>query len=250
MKRLLFILLPALTLAGCSPVFYTPPSQNVPLLTDKHELTASSSFVESESTGGMDVKVAYAVTPHVGIVAGGNGYFPASDSKSNSSGSGGLVEAGAGYFTTVSKKFVFETYGLLGYGWMKNRFPQSVDRNPETDGKINANLFSIAAQPSFGFKTRYFEAALSVKSGFITYTHIGGNLIEQNADQSAESSQQQYLADHKNNFMLEPAITLRGGLDFLKIQLQAGRGFNVSHTRFPQDEGWVTFGLSYRWNRQ
>lgn len=246
MKKLLFLLLPAFVFGSCSPIFYSPPAQNVPLFTQEKEFTVSASLTDAESAGGINMNAAYAVSPHMGIVVNGSGYFPDSKSDSTSYGSGGLIEAGAGYFTPVAEKFVFETYGLLNYGWMRNSFPESAERHPETDGKILANLIGIAVQPSFGFKTKYFEAALSTKTGLIKYTNIRGHLIEQNDDQSEEGSQQSYLSDRKNNFMIEPALTLRGGWDFLKIQLQAGKSFNLSHSHFPQDEGWVSIGFFYR----
>lgn len=246
MKKLVYALFFCFSLAGCSPVFYSPPSQNVPLLTHEKEFTASASLVSGTAASSVGVKAAYAVSPHVGIMAGGNAYLPDSKADSASYGSGGLFEAGAGYFTPMSNKFVFETYGLFGFGQMKNNFPKSVKKHPGTDGKINANLFSLAIQPSFGFKSKYFEAAVSTKGSLVTYSNIGGNLMERNEDQSAEGSQQAYLKANKSNFMIEPAITLRAGFDFLKLQLQAGKSLNLSHPNFPQDEGWVSMGLSYR----
>ena len=246
MKKLVYALLFCICLAGCNPVFYSPPSQNVPLLTHEKEFTASASLVGGESADGIGIKAAYAVSPHVGIMAGGNGYFPDSKSDSSSYGSGGLFEAGAGYFTPISDRLVFETYGLLGVGKMRNNFPGSVEQHPGTDGKISANLFSMAIQPAFGYKSKYFEAAFSTKGALVTYSNIKGNLMERNDDQSAEGNQQAYLKSNKSNFMLEPAITLRGGWDFLKLQLQVGKSLNLSHPNFPQDEGWFSLGLSYR----
>lgn len=246
MKKLLLSMLITASLYGCSPVYYSPPSQNVPMLSREKEFTLAAGLVEAESANGMELKGAYAVSPHVGLIAGINGYFPDNKSDSTSYGSGGLIEGGAGYFTPVSDKFVFETYGLLGYGWMKNYFPESINRNPGTDGKINANIFSIGVQPSFGYKSKYFEAAFSTKGALLNYTNIRGNLMESSEGQSSDVSQQQYLKDNKGNFMLEPALTLRGGLEFLKLQLQLGKSFNLSHPNFPQDEGWVSIGLFYR----
>lgn len=244
---------------GCSrqPVFYMPPSQNVPLLSQEKEFTASSSFLGAEAANGVDVKAAYAAGTHLGLVGGINAYFPDEGAgffspgtySNDSYGKGGRLEAGAGYYKQLSPKVVFESYGLFGYGWLKNDFPESVERHPETDGKIRAHIFSIGAQPAIGFKSTYFEAAFSAKTAFVAYSNIRGSLIETADDgpgESKEQSMQDYLERNKNNFMLEPAFTLRGGLGFLKLQLQFGWGINMTHSNFLQEDRWVSLGLSYR----
>ena len=246
MKRLIPHLTSVLALAACSPVFYSPSSQHVPLLSEEKEFTASAGYIGAESAEGMALKAAYALSPNWGLMAGGSLYFDGETHENSPSGSGGYMEAGAGYFKKVGRKFVFETYGLVGFGGMNNRFPQSVADYPNTNGKIEANLIGIAIQPSFGFKSQYFDAALSLRTSSVNYTNIRGSLITQNSDQETAGSQQAYLSDHRSNFLFEPAITLRGGLEFLKLQVQTGVSLNLTHPDFPQDASWVSVGLIYR----
>src|SRR5690554_25839 len=246
MKRLLTSLAPLLAIAACSPVFYSPSSRHIPLLTEENEFTASVGYIIAESTESMALKAAYALSPNWGIMGGGNFHFGGETDSNASSGGGGYVEAGAGYFTRVGRKFVFETYGLVSYGGMNNRFPQTVTNYPNTNGKITADLLGFGLQPSFGFKSRYFDAALSLKTSLINYMNIQGNLITQNIDQEIPSSQQEYLSTHRHNFLLEPAITLRGGWELLKLEVQTGGSLNLTHRDFPQDGSWVSFGLVYR----
>ena len=245
MKSLLLYLASLSALAACSPIFYSPSSQHIPLLTNKNELAVSGGYVGAESAEGMALKAAYAVAPNWALMAGGSLYFRGEDDNNAKSGSGGFVEGGVGCFKPASEKLVFELYGLLSYGGMNNRFPQSVANYPNTDGKINADIFGVGIQPSFGFKSRFFDAALSLKATRINYTNIRGNLITQNSDQETAGSQQTYLSDHRGNFLLEPALTLRGGLEFLKLQVQTGVSLNLTHPDFPQDPSWVSVGLIY-----
>ena len=245
MKRLLLYLAAFPLWVACNPVFYSPSSQHIPLLTEKNEFRASASYITAESTESMAVKAAYAVSPRWALMGGGSSHFRGETSPTTSSGGGGYVEAGGGYFTKVSQKFVYETYGLLGFGSMDNRFPQSVANYPNTNGRIKANVLSLALQPSIGFKSRYFEAALSTRTSLINYGKVRGDLVTQNVDQQSPSSQQEYLAERRNNFLLEPALTLRGGLQFLKLELQTGVSVNLSHPNFPQDASWVSMGLVY-----
>ncbi len=239
-----------LLLAACSPIFYSPPSQHVPLLTHEKEFTATGSYVSGGSDG-YALKAAYALSPHMALLGSVNGVIlPSNKDKDGRSGSGGIVDMGAGYYTPFSRKFVFETYGFLGFGWMKNSFPGSVSRHPGTDGKISAGLFNVAVQPSIGYKSKYFEAALSSKMGLVSYYGIKGKLVEMNSDQIIEGNQQEYLKANKNQFMIEPALTLSGGWEFLKIQAQFGFSANITNALFPQETSWISIGLSYRTPRK
>lgn len=248
MKRVVLLLVPMLTWASCSPIFYAPSYQHVPLLSERGEFTASGSYVATESVEGLSLKTAYAVSSRWGLMAGGNLYFGEQSNDNAAHGRGGYFESGAGYFKKISNKVVFESYGLLGLGAMKNSFPQSAISYPGTDGKISANILLTALQPSIGFKSRYFEAALTGRAALLHYTSIRGNLMRQNTDQESVGNQQQYLSAHSNNFLIEPVLTLRGGLDFLKLEAQFGESINLSHPRFPQDGAWISIGLNYRYS--
>lgn len=246
MKRFFSCFIPFLALAACSPVYYAPSTQHVPLLTEKEEFTISGSYSGSASADGAAFNGAYALNQNWGLMAGGSLFFGEEASDDSPHGGGGYFEAGGGYFTKVSDKLVFETYGLVGFGGMKNRFPQSVHEYPGTDGEIKANILSVAIQPSFGFKSQYFEAALSLTTSMINYSNIRGNLMMQNRDQEAAANQQDYLKDNRGHLLFEPALTIRGGLEFLKIEAQTGGSLNLTNRDFPQEDSWVSVGLIYR----
>lgn len=73
--------------------------------------------------------------------------------------------------------FIFETYGLIGFGSMKNNFPSTQESNPESRGDISANAFRIGIQPNFGYKSKHFEVALSSRIVNLMYNNIKGDLI-------------------------------------------------------------------------
>lgn len=246
MKKLLFFSVYVLALSACSPVYYAPSSQHVPLLTEEEEFTVAGNYVGANSVDGASLRAAYALNSNWGLIGGGSLFFNEGSEDNSSNGSGGHFEAGGGYFTEVSNKFVFETYGLLGYGNMVNRFPQSIQDYPGTDGEIKANILSLALQPAFGFKSKYFEAAISLRTGMINYSGIRGDLMTQNDDQDAVGNQQEYLKDNRSNLLFEPALTIRGGLEFLKIEAQTGGSLNLTNKNFPQETSWLSIGLIYR----
>lgn len=224
-------------LMACAPKYYSSNSQNVPLLTQAGEGSASASI--NPEANRVDVKTAVAVAPNFGLQANGALYFPRDEDSTGNGGTGGLFEVGAGYFRPLSYGLVFETYALAAFGGVENHFPISANDNPGTNGKLNANLVRVALQPAVGFKQRNFEAALSTRIGMLNYFNIDGNLV------TGGENQQEYLRDHNVQFLAEPALTLRGGLDRIKIEAQLGITINMGDQDFPQDDTWSSIGIVY-----
>ena len=105
-------------ISGCSPKYYAPNTHNVPLLDQKGE--GVTSFVIGE--GRAELQGAYAVSGSVALMLNAASLNPKDDEEGDG-GKGGLLEIGVGYYHTLSKNVVFETYGLLGRGDVENHFP-------------------------------------------------------------------------------------------------------------------------------
>jgi hypothetical protein len=218
-------------LAACAPKYYSSNAQNVPLLTRQGEGSASASI--SPDANRADLRGALAVGSNVALLANAALYFPR-DNDTGNGGSGGLFEAGVGYFRPLPNNLVFETYGLLAYGGLENHFESA---NPA--GKLNANLIRVAVQPNLGYKSRYFDAAVSSRLAMLNYFNVEGTLVRNG------ESQQEFLNDNRMQFLLEPAVTLRAGIDVLKAEAQLGWSVNLTDTEFPQDKNWASLGLVY-----
>jgi hypothetical protein len=233
-KHHLFYLVAIVLFAGCSPKYYSPNTQNVPLISAKGEtnLTLGGNANQVEFQG------AYGIGKSVAIQANGGLFIPA-DLDNGNGGSGKFLELGAGYFKPVQKNFVFETYGIFGFGNMENHMPSTVTGNSGAKGDISANLFRVGIQPNFGFKSKYFSAAISSRIVNLTYNNIEGDLFFDGVNQA------DYLEGNKSNFLLEPALTLRGGLEKVKLQMQFGYSLNLSNSEFRQDNSFLTFGLNF-----
>lgn len=221
----------AFLLTACSPKYYVPNTQNVPLLSEKGEvnLTAVGNANQVELQG------AYAIGSHVGIMGNVGFYIPKDDGNGNG-GSGRLGEIGLGYFQPITENLVFETYGLVGLGSFENHFPTA---NAGNAGKISGNLTRFGIQPSIGYKTTGFSIALSSRLSSLHYGEPEGNLIFDNIDQVV------YLKENDSFVLLEPALTIRAGLQRLKLQLQLTRGFNLTDSEFRQDESLLSIGLNF-----
>jgi hypothetical protein len=114
-----------------------------------------------------------------------------------------------------------------------------VEQYPGTSGKMSGNIVRYGIQPNVGFTAKYFTVALSSRFVLLDYYDIGGNLTFEDVDQVA------YLRDNRSNFLMEPALTIRGGLERIKLQFQIGTSINVTNNNFRQDEEYATLGLSF-----
>jgi hypothetical protein len=226
-----------LALASCSPKYYTPNTQNVPLISEKGEtnLTLSGNGNQVEFQG------AYGIANNISITANGGLFIP-SDLDNGNGGSGNFVEVGAGYFTPLNENWIFETYGIVGFGSFENHLPSTLNENPQTNGDISANIMRIGVQPNFGYKSKYFSAGVSSRIVNLSYSNIEGDLNFEGANQ------QDYLQDNSSNFLIEPAITIRGGTEKFKLQLQYGYSINLSESNFRQDNSSLTVGLNFNFN--
>lgn len=220
-------------MTGCNPKFYSPNTQNVPLISEKGEtnLTLSGNANQVEFQG------AYGVTDAFALQVNGGLFIP-SDLDNGNGGSGKFFEVGGGYYRPVADNFVFETYGLVGFGSVENHFPNS-DGNSNLGGDVSANILRIGVQPNFGYKSKYFSAAVSTRLVNLMYNNIDGDLIFDG------ENQMDYLESNKSNFLFEPALTLRGGFEKLKLQVQFGYSLNLSNTDFRQDKSTLTLGLNF-----
>lgn len=223
-----------LALASCNPKFYSPNTQNVPLISQKGEtnLTLAGNANQVEFQG------AYGVSNGFSMIANGGLFIP-SDLDNGNGGSGKFIELGGGYFKSVADHFVFETYGLLGFGSFENHLPSTMGDHPETKGDLSANIFRAGVQPNFGFKSKYFSAAVSSRFVSLNYNGVKGDLIFEGVNQM------DYLKEHNSNFLIEPAITVKGGFEKVKLQIQYGYSFNLTNSDFRQDESALTVGLNF-----
>ena len=224
-------------LVSCNPVFYTPNTQNVPLLSEKGEtnLTLSGNANQVEFQG------AYAIGKNIAIKADGGLFIP-TDLDNGNGGSGKFLEIGAGYFKPVSQNWVYETYGIVGFGSVENHFPTTINDHPLTKGDVSARILRIGIQPNFGYKSKYFSAAVSSRFLNLSYNNIKGDLIFEEVNQAA------YIKDNSSNFLIEPALTIRGGLEKIKLQLQYGYSLNLNNSDFKQDNSFLTIGLNFNFN--
>lgn len=232
MKTILIGLGLCLAICSCTPTFYMPDTQNVPLLNAKRQ-----TLITGAGNGDMvNLQVAHAVSDNFGVMLNG-ALVPNKIDENGNGGKGRYIELGGGYFTPVSDQLHFEIYGLAGFGGMRNVNTSSVSSNPGTTGVFESNLTRISIQPALGFVSKYFSAAVSSRIASLNYMNPKGSLVWEGEEQVAR------ISEKSNYFLLEPALTLRAGLSKVKVQYQLTGSLNLTNKDFPQQNSSSSIGL-------
>lgn len=237
MKNNLNVFLAALSLmlGACSPNYYLPTTQNVPLIKARGE----SNIVVAGNANQVELQGAYGISDQLALQLNGGLIIPKNEDNGNG-GEGKMIELGLGYFSNISDNFLFDVYALAGLGTLENHFPTTLPDNPGTTGKITAGLSRFGIQPGLSYHTPYFSVSASARLASLNYANVEGNLIFDGEDQVA------YLEDNRSSFLIEPALTLRAGLERIKLQIQLMKSFNASNSDFKQDDTLLSIGLNFR----
>ncbi len=219
---------------GCSPTFYVPNTQNVPLIESKGQTNLSLAGNSNQ----YEFQGAYGITQSLAVQLNGGLMVPAELDNGNR-GSGKFLEAGAGYYKSLSKNLLFEGYGLVGIGNFLNNMPSTLTAYPGTTGKLSANLLRVGIQPALSLHWKWFSLSGSFRLASLSYSNIEGSLWFDNADQVA------FLTDNKSTLIFEPAITIKAGLERVKLQIQLAKCWNLSNPDFRQDDKLLTAGLNF-----
>lgn len=186
---------------------------------------------EAESNS-FQIQLAYAATKHL---AASVNYFEAKSGDDNKyeGAHGYCLEAGGGYFLPIKKHLVFECYGGFAGGSQFHRYLNNYTSN------LTFNRFYI--QPSLGATYNGFDVAVSSRVCNFRFKDIN---VEQGVS-DLDLEKLTALDQNKNSILIEPALTIRGGYKYVKVQLQIIYSANVSHPELQFDNGQASLGLYF-----
>ncbi|HTF05339.1 MAG TPA: hypothetical protein VK826_15020 [Bacteroidia bacterium] len=230
--------LAALSILACVAIFpscksvYHPNAVNTPLFNNAGEIRAT--------VDPGNVQLAYAVTDHAGIML--NGFRVKENTEDNAiRGRGGLVEVGFGYYTRF-RPFVFETY--IGGGMGMVHFDETrQENNTTTIRSFEARGTRFFVQPSFGYTSRFFDVALTPRFVFGKYSNIVTNYSTQE-----QIDGKFYAIDRPLWAFIEPALTVRGGYQWIKLQVQFGISQKLNSEALSYKDTFLNVGLSFNIN--
>jgi len=241
-KNLFFQIIGISLIAQSCNIMYTPNMQNVPLLSEKNEVRAT--------IGPFDYQAAYAVTDKIGVMLNGqyhtrntNTYDFMTESRSINNCKSTLIEGGVGYIGKLSENALFEVYG--GYGGGKNStFDNYLDFN--TGALIRKESFSATTnrfflQPSIGFSNEYFDIAFSSRLMVLNFS----NIDTLNYSTMMLVDQDLFNIDKEPFVFIEPAVTMRVGYKWVKIQAQMMYSFKYNSTPLNYLPLTMTIGIHF-----
>ncbi len=247
MKSILFSLLFIIVVfSACQPVHYIPNMNNVPILQEKGEGSVSVGVSTSgrDSASQYSLHTSYLFTNHFAAKTNSVIYrFNQDFSRNRTRNSGQIHEFGLGYITTFeNKRFNLAIWGIIGGGNMNTIILRQNER-------LSTDLRLYGIDPTISIVTEYHSLSFSMKSFFLEYSNIRGNLDYNSVNEI------EYLQQNNKAFIIEPTITEKIGFKKFKLILQTTYSGNLmfryrdngildkGHDR--QVNILVSFGINY-----
>ncbi|HEX5000920.1 MAG TPA: hypothetical protein VFW78_00355 [Bacteroidia bacterium] len=194
-------------ISSCTPYYYAPVTQNMPLHREKNEFNATV------STGDMFAfSASYSPGNHVALL-GSFGSLKAAGESDVSFASYSYTssirnyEFGGGYFKALGENGSFEIYGLGGGGKVKID-----DEYFYYDERIG--YYKFALQPSIGVKNEWLEVGFCPKFTYLYFTNYHSDYFSQF---NAEQTILEQLNNDGGRFVFEPAVMARIGFEHVKL---------------------------------
>lgn len=218
-------------LNSCTTQMYVSNTVNAPLLKEKGEVQLAITQ--------NDLQAAVALGKNFGVIA--NGFYMNYNGGDDYRHNGILGEAGIGYYRPLKSDFIFEAFVGAGAGKIFKQQTFIDNNNNSYLAHFDANATKIFIQPDIGYKTKYFDAIISSRISTVKYTSFDQQNYPEN------ELKNDYLDN--NNLtgpmfaFAEPAVTIRGGYKFIKLQLQYGLTLNMTPHDIKHANNFSSIGL-------
>jgi hypothetical protein len=219
-KQIIKFIFLSVLLQSCSHYYYVPSVQNVPLFKGEKEYRLSGAISGGEESVCTEVQAAYSVTKNIGIMSDFMSAKGGEISDNEDWAKGNYIDGAIGYYKPINKYGVFEIYAGLGESSQHQHYMNPFYRNGTFSrsfgGTSDLSFTKIFVQPSFGLTCNGFDIALSTRISILSFNGIV-NQISGNSDEYNLLNN----ITNENHLLFEPAITIRGGWKYVKLQFQA-----------------------------
>jgi hypothetical protein len=231
-------------LCSCSHYYYVPNVQNVPLFREKNEYRLSGTFGGGDESVCIEVQAAYSVTDNIGIMANFMSAKGGDVSDNKNWAKGNYLDGAIGYYKPINKYGVFEIYGGFGgsnqhHHYMNTNYNSGTISN-SSGGTSDLSFTKIFVQPSFGLTFKGFDVALSNRICILSFNKINNQISGNSEEHNTLNS-----ISNKSHLFLEPAITIRGGWKYVKLQFQAATASYFNNPDLHFEDYHIGIGLYF-----
>lgn len=223
----------ALMLSSCSHYYYVAPPKTVPLFKEKNEYRASIGVGDAEEMTILDVQAAYSITDHIAISASYMKVWGGTKDAGNW-GEGNYYDVALGYYTPITDLLMFEVFGGIGSSKQHHQY----EKDKGTSDLAFTNFY---IQPTLGISLKRFDFAFSPTFSLVRFGKVDQYLIAG----ALEKDKLNAIANNRNSVNFEPCFTVRGGFDYVKIQLQIMSSSNLSNPDQWYDFSRGSVGLQF-----
>jgi hypothetical protein len=235
-KLFLLLILPPL-LAGCGHYYHATSTHNVPMFREKNELHASASIAGNDESYGYEAQAAYSLTNHVGIMTNYMNVRGGSETDRDF-GKGQYIDFAAGYFHPLNKYTTYEVFGGIAGS---NQYHEFTNFTGIYEGAARLRFTKVFIQGGYGLTFDYFNVIGSIRFGGLNFHDIS---CSPDANQFVQEDMTELKK--KTHFIIEPAITVRGGWTYVKAQFQvAYADYLNSQDNFIVEPFHMSFGLYF-----
>jgi hypothetical protein len=154
-------------------------------------------------------------------------------------GKGQYIDAALGYFKPLGKHGVFEIFqGISG----SKQHHQYADQE-----SADLSFTKVFIQPSIGLTYKAFDFAFTSGFSNINFYKINNQIIDPN---NIEYARVDLISRNKNAFLFEPSLTIRGGNNRVKLQVQAGFLQNLSNTNLNFETSKISGGITFAFGQR
>jgi len=228
----------SILLQACNTA-YVPNTVNVPLMRNANEARI---YADPK----INVQASYAITNEIGVMASAH-IVTERTNDSNAAviqrGSGSQYEAGIGYQKMLMQN-VITSGDLVGEVYVGGGFGSLRFDNVADNKSYEVSATKIFLQPSLGFSHQYIEVAFTPRVVALMYGEPTTQYTDAELDIKELPNRSMPM-----HWFIEPAITVRGGIQEVKLQFQIGQSFQLSSTALAHEKLILVVGASFNLGR-
>lgn len=226
---ILYIVIFAGFFCSCQHYYYVPNVQNVPLFKEKNEASVCGVQSINIDYSNSEVMGAYSVTDNIAVISN---FMTVNDNDDYpyNKGNGFYGEGAVGYYKELDENASVEVFTGFGLSKQHHLYGKSVyDGNTGTNRVINFGTSDLYfrkyfIQPEIGFTYGAFDVALSARICCLSFYKINNQILGDSVVKYYPDRTKYFnvddIAAQRFYYLLEPALTVRGGWKFIKLQLQ------------------------------